>query len=32
MARIDVHHHLVAPKFVPQLREWGVLTPISLRS
>jgi predicted TIM-barrel fold metal-dependent hydrolase len=27
MARIDVHHHLVAPKFVPQLREWGVLTP-----
>jgi len=27
MARIDVHHHLVAPKHVPQLREWGVLTP-----
>ena len=27
MARIDVHHHLVAPKFIPQLREWGVLTP-----
>jgi predicted TIM-barrel fold metal-dependent hydrolase len=26
MARIDVHHHLVAPKFIPQLREWGVLT------
>ena len=27
MARIDVHHHLVAPKHIPQLREWGVLTP-----
>jgi 6-methylsalicylate decarboxylase len=25
--RIDVHHHLVAPKFVPSMREWGVLTP-----
>jgi 6-methylsalicylate decarboxylase len=27
MPRIDVHHHLVAPQFIPQLREWGVLTP-----
>ena len=27
MARIDVHHHLVAPHIIPQLREWGVLTP-----
>lgn len=26
-ARIDVHHHLVAPEYVPQLREWEVLTP-----
>jgi 6-methylsalicylate decarboxylase len=26
MARIDVHHHLVSPRHVPQLREWGVLT------
>ncbi len=25
--RIDVHHHLVAPDYVPQLREMGVLTP-----
>ena len=25
--RIDVHHHLVAPKFVPSMREMGVLTP-----
>ncbi|HUB97442.1 MAG TPA: amidohydrolase family protein [Stellaceae bacterium] len=25
--RIDVHHHLVAPRFVPSLREEGVLTP-----
>ena len=25
--RIDVHHHLVSPKFVPELREMGVLTP-----
>jgi 6-methylsalicylate decarboxylase len=24
--RIDVHHHLVAPKFVPSMREMGVLT------
>jgi predicted TIM-barrel fold metal-dependent hydrolase len=27
MARIDVHHHLVAPDYVPQLREMEVLTP-----
>jgi 6-methylsalicylate decarboxylase len=27
MPRIDVHHHLVSPRYVPQLREWGVLTP-----
>jgi len=27
MSRIDVHHHLVAPRYVPQLRELGVLTP-----
>ncbi len=27
MSRIDVHHHLVAPRFIPQLREMGVLTP-----
>jgi predicted TIM-barrel fold metal-dependent hydrolase len=27
MARIDVHHHLVAPQHIQQLREWGVLTP-----
>lgn len=26
-ARIDVHHHLVSPKYIPQLRELGVLTP-----
>jgi 6-methylsalicylate decarboxylase len=26
-SRIDVHHHLVSPRFVPQLREMGVLTP-----
>ncbi len=26
-ARIDVHHHLVAPRFLPSLREMGVLTP-----
>jgi 6-methylsalicylate decarboxylase len=25
--RIDVHHHLVAPRFVPALRDMGVLTP-----
>jgi len=25
--RIDVHHHLVAPRFLPQLREIGTLTP-----
>ena len=25
--RIDVHHHLVAPRFVPMLRDMGVLTP-----
>jgi len=25
--RIDVHHHLVAPRFIPSLREMGVLTP-----
>jgi predicted TIM-barrel fold metal-dependent hydrolase len=25
--RIDVHHHLVAPQFMPALREMGVLTP-----
>ncbi|HUK57880.1 MAG TPA: amidohydrolase family protein [Stellaceae bacterium] len=25
--RIDVHHHLVAPKFVPSMRDMGVLTP-----
>ena len=25
--RIDVHHHLVSPRFVPMLREMGVLTP-----
>jgi len=25
--RIDVHHHLVSPRFVPTLREMGVLTP-----
>jgi predicted TIM-barrel fold metal-dependent hydrolase len=28
MPRIDVHHHLVAPRYVPQLRELGVLTPL----
>jgi predicted TIM-barrel fold metal-dependent hydrolase len=28
MSRIDVHHHLVAPRYVPQLRELGVLTPL----
>ena len=27
MTRIDVHHHLVAPRYIPQLREFGVLTP-----
>ena len=27
MPRIDVHHHLVAPRYVPQLRELNVLTP-----
>ncbi len=27
MPRIDVHHHLVAPRHVPQLRDLGVLTP-----
>ncbi len=26
-ARVDVHHHLVAPQFRAQLRDWGVLTP-----
>jgi 6-methylsalicylate decarboxylase len=26
-ARIDVHHHLVAPDYVPRLREMDVLTP-----
>lgn len=25
--RIDVHHHLVAPRYIPSLREMGVLTP-----
>jgi predicted TIM-barrel fold metal-dependent hydrolase len=25
--RIDVHHHLVSPRYVPELREVGVLTP-----
>jgi predicted TIM-barrel fold metal-dependent hydrolase len=25
--RIDVHHHLVAPRFVPSLREMGVVAP-----
>jgi 6-methylsalicylate decarboxylase len=25
--RIDVHHHLVSPRYVPRLREMGVLTP-----
>jgi 6-methylsalicylate decarboxylase len=27
MPRIDVHHHLVSPRYVPSLREMGVLTP-----
>jgi predicted TIM-barrel fold metal-dependent hydrolase len=27
MSRIDVHHHLVAPKYIAQLRELGTLTP-----
>jgi predicted TIM-barrel fold metal-dependent hydrolase len=27
MARIDVHHHLVAPQFIAKLRELGVLNP-----
>jgi predicted TIM-barrel fold metal-dependent hydrolase len=27
MSRIDVHHHLVAPRYIAQLRELGVLTP-----
>jgi predicted TIM-barrel fold metal-dependent hydrolase len=25
--RIDVHHHLVSPRYVPTLRDMGVLTP-----
>ena len=25
--RIDVHHHLVSPRFVPALRDMGTLTP-----